>query len=469
VSEIRWTQLENAQTIGAEYYAPTYLGPVAGLISSVHPKHLLGELCSRITDGDHGSAEYTQNGVPFVLSEAVNEVWIDPAKCRTISSRHAASLKRSQLRTGDVLVTKTGVYFGKSAVVQPNFDGANTIAHVGILRPGSTINPYFLSTFLNSSFGQAQLRRRGIKSTRPEIKLIEFSDILIPTPSPLFQMSIEGLVTAALAEFDSSRFQFQKADLALVTAIGLASWQPPSHLTCVRSFSEVKQHARMDAEHYREEFYAAIRCLKEAGAIRLVPMDELLVSLTNGHTPLHHNLDDGEVPFLCAEHVANFQVHYGSEKRILLKHHLSELSRTALRNGDVLLTIKGRVGNAALVDHVTGPVNINQDVALLRLNNKLPIWYVLAFINSAFGQLQVKQLSTGAINPFLGLANVRRLQIPEFALELMQRAASETKGLIESARNTKTKAQNLLAQARRAVEIVIEDSEAAALEYLRER
>jgi hypothetical protein len=197
-------------------------------------------------------------------------------------------------------------------------------------------------------------------------------------------------------------------------------------------------------------------------------MDELLTSLTNGHTPLRHNLDEGEVPFLCAEHVANFQISFDSDKRILLQHHQLELSRTALRNGDVLLTIKGRVGNAALADRVAGPVNINQDVALLRLNNRLPIWYVLSFINSPFGQLQVKQLSTGAINPFLGLANVRRLEIPEFAPDLMQRIANETKRLVESARETKTRAYDLLAQAKRAVEIAIEDSEAAALKYLKE-
>ena len=156
-------------------------------------------------------------------------------------------------------------------------------------------------------------------------------------------------------------------------------------------------------------------------------MNELLTSLTNGHTPLRHNLEEGEVPFLCAEHVTNFQISFDSEKRILLRHHQGELSRTALCDGDVLLTIKGRVGNAALVDRVTTPVNINQDVALLRLNNRLPVWYVLAFINSAFGQLQVKQLSTGAINPFLGLANVRRLEVPEFAPELMQQSPIKPK------------------------------------------
>jgi hypothetical protein len=54
----------------------------------------------------------------------------------------------------------------------------------------------------------------------------------------------------------------------------------------------------------------------------------------------------------CAEHVSDFEVHYDSDKRILL-------------------TIKGRVGNAALVEYLPGPANINQDVALLRLNARL--------------------------------------------------------------------------------------------------
>jgi hypothetical protein len=389
-----------------------------------------------------------------------------------ISREIAERMSKTRLCAGDVLINIVGAttdVVGRVALVPRGFPDANITQAMAFIRStNSDFAPEVIFAFLSCWFGQAQVRRLARPTGQFNLNLREVESIRIPNFSAALTNAIRGRVQNSSLAREASCGLITKAGKQLLEPIGLTVWNPPSCLTYIRLFSEVQAHGRIDAEHYREEFYAATRRLKEVGAIRFVPMDELLTSLTNGHTPLRHNLDEGEVPFLCAEHVANFQISFDSDKRILLQHHQLELSRTALRNGDVLLTIKGRVGNAALADRVAGPVNINQDVALLRLNNRLPIWYVLSFINSPFGQLQVKQLSTGAINPFLGLANVRRLEIPEFAPDLMQRIANETKRLVESARETKTRAYDLLAQAKRAVEIAIEDSEAAALKYLKE-
>ena len=174
----------------------------------------------------------------------------------------------------------------------------------------------------------------------------------------------------------------------------------------------------------------------------------------------------GEVPFLCAEHISDFEINYESEKRILDIHHRTELARTALRNQDVLLTIKGRVGNAAIVEDVPSAVNINQDVALLRFNKRLPLWYIIAFLNSKFGKLQSEQMCTGAINPFLGLFSIRQCTIPVFDSSIMEEIAEQTRSKVLAARKSKRHATELLDAAKRAVEIAIESSEAAALEFL---
>src|SRR5262249_5988548 len=160
--------------IGAEYYGQDFVTSLSVLRHSRYQRRTLRELCTLITDGDHGSSEYLEAGVPFILSEIVHNGWIDVRACRFISPERHRVLPRSALHPGDVIVTKTGVYFGKSAVIPDELPEANTIAHVGKLsvKPGG-INPYYLSTFLNSRFGYHQLRRRGIKATRPEIKLVE--------------------------------------------------------------------------------------------------------------------------------------------------------------------------------------------------------------------------------------------------------------------------------------------------------
>jgi hypothetical protein len=265
---------------------------------------------------------------------------------------------------------------------------------------------------------------------------------------------------------DSHQHQ-KETEQTLLRALGLEGWEPPGPLTYTRRASEVlSETARFDAEHWQEKFFAARQALTKAGAIEFIPIEALLLSLTNGQTPLHHDLTVGEVPFLCAEHVTDFEVNYTSDKRVQLEHHSGQLARTALQNGDILITIKGRVGNAAIAENVPGAVNINQDVALMRLNDLLPHWFVITYLNSFFGRLAVEQHCTGAINPFLGLFNIRRLLIPRFDSKLMEAVGEETRQQVQLARAARQEAKALLARAKRAVEVAIEEGEAAAFQFL---
>ena len=165
VTEVKLHKLENNFTIGSEFYSKFYVH-LMDIIGKCHyPSKRLDAVCSLITDGDHSAPNYKDNGVLFLLSESVQNGYIDDSIYRYISPETHALLSKSALKEGDVLVTKTGIYFGKSAVVPVGFPEANTSAHVGVLRIGdSSINPYFLSTYINCKYGYHQFRRRGIKS-----------------------------------------------------------------------------------------------------------------------------------------------------------------------------------------------------------------------------------------------------------------------------------------------------------------
>jgi hypothetical protein len=285
--------------------------------------------------------------------------------------------------------------------------------------------------------------------------------------TPVLKKKCAELVSQSYRERLTAIYAEKRAKECFVSRLGLENWQPSDALSCTRRASEVFLAKRLDAEHYQEKFYAARQRLRASGAIGFVPFDKLLSEITNGHTPLHHDLREGEVPFLCAEHVADFEITYESDKHINLSQHKGELARTALKNGDVLLTIKGRIGNTALVENVDGPLNINQDVALLRFNDRLPVWFVLAFLNSPFGKLQVQQMSTGGINPFLGLSNVRQLLVPEFEKDTMIDIGSQTRKLVLEARTARKSSRSLLHLATKAVETAIANDQDEALTLLK--
>ena len=447
----------------SEYFSKAALSALA-IVNKRNPS-TIQILAVQVTDGIHQSIPFVQDGpVRIISAKHPKENFFDLDNCETVDTLFHQANPRTALRVNDVIISTVGT-IGNAAVVTADMLPANSDRHVGIIRLSTKLSPYVLSTFLLSRYGKAQTTREVTGNVQPNLFISKLNTLLIPEIPESVSVKIDTIVKKAHSLRKHSLAGLHDADKVLAKALGLEDWQPPSHLTCVRRYSDVRTRERIDAEHYREEFYAATLRLTEAGALRFIPMGELLTTLTNGHTPLRHNLEIGAIPFLCAEHVSNFEVHYGTDKRILAEHHHAELARTALRNHDILITIKGRVGNAAMVQDLPGPTNINQDVALFRLNDKVPGWYLLAFLNSLFGRLQVQQLSTGGINPFLGLSNVRKLQIPEFRTSFMNTIARNTEALVKSARSEREEAHSLLSRATRMIEIAIEQGEKASLAY----
>lgn len=220
-----------------------------------------------ITDGLHGTTEYLDEGIIFVLSECVKEGYIDLGPSRRISREMHNSLRRSKLKPRDVLVTKTGVYFGKSAVVPESLQESNTIAHVARLVPRPDINPYYLSLFLNTSLGQFQLRRRGIKGTRPEIKLVEFQDILVPVPPRNLQQTIEASYHAAEHARTRAQSLYVEAHALLLTELGLDALDLSHQPTYAQSFSQVWEAGRLDAEYFSPKYQQAMQTVAQSGKV----------------------------------------------------------------------------------------------------------------------------------------------------------------------------------------------------------
>jgi len=263
VEEIQLANLENAFTLGAEYYGKVYVS-TADTIKRLNHVTLQG-MSKLITDGDHGSPDYQESGILYLLSESVQEGYIDTSKCRFITPEKNAELRRSELHPGDIVVTKTGVYFGMSAVIPESIRKANMIAHVGKIKLKSGYNPYYVSTFLNSKYGYYQLRRRGIKATRPEIKLVEFSEIMVPVFSDRLDEKIEAILGDANRILSSSVDVMKECESALLKAVGFQAAVSSDSGCAIRSFADSYcRSGRLDAEYYNS-LKALLAHMIEAG------------------------------------------------------------------------------------------------------------------------------------------------------------------------------------------------------------
>ncbi|MBD1890519.1 restriction endonuclease subunit S [Coleofasciculus sp. FACHB-SPT9] len=140
---------------------------------------------SFLTSGSRGWAQYySTKGDRFLRIQNVgsNELLLDDLAY--VQAPETAEGRRTLVKSGDILLSITAD-LGRTAVIPPNFPKAYINQHLALLRLKG-INPIFLSAYLSSPGGKAQidaLDREGVKSG------LNFDDIrslkIIVPPFPL--------------------------------------------------------------------------------------------------------------------------------------------------------------------------------------------------------------------------------------------------------------------------------------------
>lgn len=411
-----------------------------------------------------GTPIYRMNEIHNMLTD------LQPSKFAIVDLNEAAEYR---LRDRDVLFNRTNSFalVGRTGLHRIVDSDERIFASylVRLTANQEIVLPEYLVAFLNTRRGVADIKRRARMSiNQANVNPEEVKDVRIPLVGMKLQEEIKRLFDKAHSLRAKAVSGQQKAALVLESVLELEKWAPPRPLTYVKSAEQVFVAKRFDAEHFQEQYQATRDALQRAGATIMETVEDQIVSITNGQTPLRHDLTQGEIPFLCAEHVSDFTIDYESDKRVTAEQHAEFLSRTRLQPGDMLLTIKGRVGNFGMVQDMPGPANINQDVALLRLKGSIDPWYFMALMNSRLGKMFVNQYSTGAINPFLGLGNVVRLPVARFPARVEAEIASSVRAKVGEARTLRESSERQLEIAKRSVEIAIEESEESALKYIKE-
>lgn len=129
-----------------------------------------------------GKQVYVNSGIKFIRSQ---NVWNDGLRLDDvayISPEIHQKMNNTIVQPGDVLLNITGASIGRSALVSSDFDEANVIQHVAIVRPilqemNQWIHLYLISplTFRNIMDVQVGISREGLSMTR-------LKDFFIPLP-----------------------------------------------------------------------------------------------------------------------------------------------------------------------------------------------------------------------------------------------------------------------------------------------
>lgn len=159
------------------------------------------DVCTQISVGIviKPSQYYVESGVRCFRSANVREGFVEDADWVYISEEGNRVNQKSVLRSGDVLVVRTG-YPGTSCVVPLRYDGANCIDIIFARPKIELVDPYFLSTFINSASGKTQVLKAEGGLAQKHFNVGAMKQMKLPLP-PLHE---QHEIVAHIQEFAST-------------------------------------------------------------------------------------------------------------------------------------------------------------------------------------------------------------------------------------------------------------------------
>lgn len=147
--------------------------------------------------------------------------------------------------------------------------------------------------------------------------------------------------------------------------------------------------------------------------------------ITKGTTPtsLGHQFTEKGVPFLRAQNLVDGSVSVSADPLFISSETNDALKRSKIQANDVLISIAGTIGRAAIVPNDAKEMNCNQAVAIVRPSNNIDRRYFLHWLSSEDALSQMAQGKVTGVISNLSLGEIGKLKIPLPSLDEQKRIA----------------------------------------------
>jgi len=184
--------------------------------------------------------------------------------------------------------------------------------------------------------------------------------------------------------------------------------------------SKLERRHRLDAEYYQPDYLEVAGKMKSLPHETLEGISESIVSFgAYALTNFIEWQDDG-IPFIVAENIKEGFISYEGARYISNKTD-EILKKSRIQEEQVLLSMSGSVGNAAVAYKIPPKLNSNQDIVKIKLKGKLSPYSLTAFLNSKYGRMQVLRLPVGSVQQHIFIWQTKSLLVPIFPESFINR------------------------------------------------
>lgn len=350
----------------------------------------LSEIAELITKGTTPTTlgyNFQEDGVNFLKIECFSEdgTYIKE-KTAHISEECHEKLKRSKLRTGDILFSIAGA-IGRVAVVTEEMLPANTNQALAIIRvTRDDIYLPYIKLILTSQIVKAQFERKKQGVAQLNISLKDINELEIPLPEKSKQIECASLLEKISGIITARQKQLQKLD-ELVKARFIELFGSPVS----NPFSWEKK-----------------------------TLKDICIKLNDGTHFSPESFKTGEYKYVTAKNIRLSGFDFSNITYVPEEVHRPIFERCNPELGDVLYIKDGATTGIAMVNTLEEEFTLLSSVALLKQDRSIINGYFLsALLNNEDMYLDIRNNMGGAAITRLTIAklNVIKVIVPPIAIQ----------------------------------------------------
>ena len=438
----------------AEFFHPDYL-QIQHQLEKVSSQRLI-DFQVKIRHPKEIKRNYVDSGVLFLRAQNVRPLSIDlTANPVYISEEDAERLEDNTIHYKDILITRSGANAGQCAIYLEE-SRAISSSHTFIVQSGN-LNPFFLAIFLNTKHGTRLIERGKYGSAQPEVAPHFLYQIPVPNWENI-PTEIERTYLRSTDLTELSKTWYAEAQTLLLFELGLTNWQPEHPLTFVKNFSDIECAERFDADYFQPKYDEIVNAIREypGGWDTLENLVTLKKCVEVGSKAY---LEDG-IPFVRVSNLSPFEM---TEEKYISKELYAKVKEHQPQQGDILFSKDATPGIAYHLREQ--PEQMIPSSGILRLKNRsdrVNNEYLTLVLNSILTQEQINRDVAGSV-----ILHWRPDQVAGTVIPILpQEKQTEIQEKVLESFRLRQQAKDLLAHAKRAVEIAIEQDEQAAMDWL---
>lgn len=442
-SIIKKSQLEGATRIDAEYYRPEYLEMEEKI--KKFENYLLRDIIEKFSSGKNlKQSDYSSGSVKFIRTQNVRPIIIDKDGLSCLSEKETTYPK---LEEGNLLFVRVGEGVGNSSVVTPEFTGSTFSDNV-ICAKIKKLDPYFVSIFLNSKFGFFYWDRVSKGTARSLVSSEEIFLIRIPFISKEFNdYCKKNIIEASLLLIESEEI-YQRAEKLLLEELGLKDFNNEEKVSSIVNFYDVELARRIDAEYFQEKYKIILEKIQKNKAKKLGD----LVSIKKGiEVGAEEYREEGKI-FIRVSSMTKFGIVESDQKYLSDKLYEKLKKDFEPKKGEILLTKDATPGIVYVLKQDIQGIISGGTLRLKLKDNEVKGEYLALCLNSFLGQMQAERDAGGSVIAHWKPEQIKNVLIPILPKETQEKISDLVKQSFES----RKKAKELLEEAKRKVEEMIE-------------